>query len=312
MNIEMQGAYKNFDDAARDILELVNIYLQDKTLFLSRIWNHSLTIKRVLNNDLSCTLIEGSSFEMRDTLWTLTVSSDRESLIIEDLRVDKYKDEFKEFIEDNIISYLGVPVIMKNGELYGTLCAVSSKPTSYSDEVVEVLKKVARLFSYFLEMQKLAERDRLTGLYNRHFLFNFFEEHPDNEGFLMFLDLDGFKKVNDEFGHEVGDLLLREVAVKLKDCLEEYDGFCVRLGGDEFIANIIGISDNFVAESLANEVLANLSNWTGVFEGIDVTTSIGMVFYPEFGSEITQLLKNADSALYNAKAEGKNQFMFFS
>ena len=98
-----------------------------------------------------------------------------------------------------------------------------------------MFQRIARMFAYYLDLERLAYRDSLTGLYNRQFLHKYFSDHPSKSGAIFFLDLDGFKQVNDIHGHDVGDLVLKEAGNRLEEYMKQEKGFAVRLGGDEFI-----------------------------------------------------------------------------
>lgn len=128
---------------------------------------------------------------------------------------------------------------------------------------------------------------------------------------LLYLDLDNFKNINDSFGHDVGDKLLKEVANRLRTLLREAD-FASRLGGDEFCLIINDISDNLSAANVAQRCLEILSEPVSLAER-DITphASIGIAIYPENGSDANFLIKAADTAMYEAKNNGKDQYAFY-
>ena len=149
-------------------------------------------------------------------------------------------------------------------------------------------------------------------MYNRQFLYKYFEEVSTTGGALFFLDLDGFKKINDLYGHETGDLVLREVALRLDHFIQQHKGFAVRLGGDEFIVNLVDVSSKEEISKLADYVLSRLSAWDTQLEAFNLSVSIGIVLYPpNENNTLKLLLKNADNALYRAKANGKNNYQYF-
>jgi len=161
-----------------------------------------------------------------------------------------------------------------------------------------------------------AHHDSLTGLTNRQLFFESLDRSlawaRSNSQILalLFLDLDGFKQINDTLGHDIGDLLLKEVARRLTGCLRGSDTVA-RLGGDEFTVILPGIKNQSIAAKVAEKILATI---TQEFEldghTVRVTASIGISLYPLHAEEMDALVKNADSAMYRAKQLGKNQYQF--
>ncbi|GAB2180009.1 hypothetical protein DLREEDagrD3_02320 [Denitratisoma sp. agr-D3] len=162
----------------------------------------------------------------------------------------------------------------------------------------------------------IAHHDALTKLPNRLSLQGRLEQalaSARREGShlaVMFVDLDRFKIINDTLGHHVGDDLLVEVAQRLRESVRESD-IVARLGGDEFVIAVVGTA---VAEAalVATKVLNTLSQ-PYVMEGTELhsTPSIGISLFPEDGEDVETLMKNADTAMYHAKAMGRNNFQFF-
>lgn len=164
----------------------------------------------------------------------------------------------------------------------------------------------------------LAHHDTLTGLPNRAFLRNRLRRElargrrGDHIFALLFLDLDRFKPVNDAFGHHLGDELLRAVAERLRQVAQEND-IIARLGGDEFAIVQTGISQAEEAAALAEKVVASLSQpFHCGGQTLTVGASIGITLYPRDGTDAAELLRNADLAMYRAKAEGRNGWRFFA
>ena len=140
---------------------------------------------------------------------------------------------------------------------------------------------------------------------------------------LLFLDLDQFKRINDSFGHHVGDLLLKNVSGTLKKCIritdtgtgpvnDDSEALIARLGGDEFILLLSDINEPENAAIIARRVLNEIPT-THDLEGhsVSVTTSIGISIFPTDGEDAEVLMKHADSAMYHAKETGRNNYQFF-
>ncbi|MGP8177017.1 MAG: putative bifunctional diguanylate cyclase/phosphodiesterase [Steroidobacteraceae bacterium] len=167
-------------------------------------------------------------------------------------------------------------------------------------------------------VEYLAYHDGLTGLPNRS-MFNKLLSQSISEArrydrrlAVAFLDLDRFKQINDTLGHEAGDQLLQEVANRLKACVRESDAVD-RLGGDEFVVLLPELGDSKYAASVAQKILSVIARpFTLIGHEFRVTASIGISAYPQDGLDEQTLTKNADIAMYQAKAEGKNNFQFYS
>lgn len=219
------------------------------------------------------------------------------------------------FSEHEIGSYIGVPVIYQNGELFGTLCVVDSKPSSFTEKHSAHLQNLARFFSYVLTLENQAIVDTLTGLYNRRYLYqalsNYNKSQLDNKLTIMFIDLDGFKEVNDAFGHDYGDIVLKKVSKRLTEVIFD-GGFVARLGGDEFIMVFTHLSEERKIISKAQEILGVLSLWDENDQPINLSASIGIVIYPDDTENVEMAIKYADQSMYVAKHQGKNQFLFYS
>jgi diguanylate cyclase (GGDEF)-like protein len=162
-------------------------------------------------------------------------------------------------------------------------------------------------------MEDAAYQDRLTALPNRRFLEQYAEalaNRPGRETFaVMYMDLDGFKLVNDTLGHQAGDVVLRQVAVRLASCVRGED-LVARLGGDEFAAIIVPSANGIPTRM--NEITQRLIAAVGepiVIAGrvVRVGCSIGFAEWPDHGATLPEVLERADQALYAAKRSGKNR-----
>ncbi|MGA9047194.1 EAL domain-containing protein [Sulfuricurvum sp.] len=160
----------------------------------------------------------------------------------------------------------------------------------------------------------LAHHDELTGLPNHLSLNEFMEKQFSENSKLafMFLDLDGFKEINDSYGHGFGDKLLIHMTHLLQNIFPS-DSFIVRSGGDEFVIVVLCEGDECFIESTM-ERLSSMFNHPFSIEGRDVyiTASIGIAMYPGDGQTTEELLQCADTAMYNAKNSGKNTFSFYN
>lgn len=164
----------------------------------------------------------------------------------------------------------------------------------------------------------LAYHDALTGLPNRILVRERFDlartiaERQHSKVALIYLDLDNFKFVNDTLGHVVGDKLLQAVAMRLRDCLRESD-ILGRQGGDEFLVALCNVQEPDVVVNVLEKIQQQLSS-TFVIDGNELSTSlsIGVAIYPDDGDNYDVLLKNADTAMYQSKAAGRNTWHFYT
>jgi diguanylate cyclase (GGDEF)-like protein len=166
------------------------------------------------------------------------------------------------------------------------------------------------------ELTHLALHDTLTGLPNRVMLAERIGNamrQVDNQGgsfALMFMDLDGFKTVNDAFGHHLGDQLLHEVGLRLRSNLHHCDTLA-RIGGDEFVLLVEIEADSAVAAIAARQVQVIAEPFQIAGQIVQISASIGISLYPGHGHTQEELLMNADAAMYHAKGLGKNGFSIF-
>lgn len=172
------------------------------------------------------------------------------------------------------------------------------------------------------ELARLANYDALTGLANRlqfqQHLKNCTKEsdNTDSPFSLLFMDLDGFKLINDTLGHSIGDQLLNQVAQRLIDCLSDssyFDGFISRLGGDEFTVILHQINESASVEKMGQQLLKLLSR-PYLLNGneVSISASIGCAAYPENAADAESLVIHADIAMYRAKNNGKNSIAYFN
>jgi diguanylate cyclase (GGDEF)-like protein/PAS domain S-box-containing protein len=182
---------------------------------------------------------------------------------------------------------------------------------------VIVFHDVSESRAMALEMAHLAQHDFLTGLPNRLLLTERFshaiglaQRHGQQVG-LLFLDLDNFKHINDSLGHAVGDLLLQSIANRLVECVRTTDTVC-RQGGDEFVILLAEIGQPLDAVHVATSLRTAL-DIPHLIDGheLHISLSIGISIFPDDGSDVDTLMQNADTAMYHAKASGRNNYQFF-
>ena len=208
----------------------------------------------------------------------------------------------------------------KNGEIYPEWLSISTIRDGNGKIVnhVSLFTDITSQKESEKHIQFLAHYDPLTRLPNRRLFGDRLKQvlssanrHTDKAG-LLFIDLDRFKNVNDSLGHLAGDELLRTAADRLDNCIRESDTVA-RLGGDEFVVILNEIKEPEDAAHVSQKILDALSD---PFEldghKISISSSIGISIYPDDGADSDTLIKNADTAMYHAKASGRNNFQFFT
>lgn len=212
----------------------------------------------------------------------------------------------------------------KDGSLFPerlTISAVKNK-AGQIENYVATLSDITERKAVEDEIQRLAFYDPLTGLPNRRLLIDRLQRalsssaRSGSGGALLFIDLDHFKALNDNYGHDVGDLLLQAVTERLKACVRDGDTVA-RLGGDEFVIMLENLDPRgeeaaAQAESIGSKILATLNEPFQLGLHLHRTTaSIGAALFREKHDSVDELLKRADIAMYQAKASGRNAVRFF-
>lgn len=219
-------------------------------------------------------------------------------------------------------SYLCVP-LAAHGETQGFvfLCCDDAATLAMAEERMPIVQELIELASLSIaslnlraKLEGQSIRDGLTGLFNRHFMEIALErelhraQRQDTQVALLMIDVDHFKRLNDTFGHEAGDVVLREVTDCFRRTLREEDVIC-RYGGEEFVV-IMPDADEDTAARRAEMVREAVSNVRLHFRGEllgSVTISAGIAVYPESGQGAGDLIRLADGALYRAKRSGRNR-----
>lgn len=182
----------------------------------------------------------------------------------------------------------------------------------------EVDEQTHQLQQQHEELKRVANTDGLTGLLNRRAfesqvsLVMARAENSGNQAALLFIDLNDFKAVNDTYGHEAGDMLLRAVADRLKDVVRVTD-LVARLGGDEFIVWLNLLGDNSNVDTAVSRILTIIDTPI-MFEGIPISIklSVGVALFPEHSRKMDELMKKADEAMYKAKEDKNSKNLTFN
>ena len=242
---------------------------------------------------------------------------------IPDHQHDRYLEHYLETSESHVIgTLLEAEGQRKDGSQFPMSLSVSKTTHNGQATFISLIRDISQQRQDEEEIYRLAFYDPLTNLPNRRLLFDRLQQailtscRTDQHGALMFLDLDHFKQLNDSLGHDVGDILLQQVAARLQACIREGDSIA-RMGGDEFVMLIeaLSIYPNEAAaqaEAIAHKILAALAKPYILREHTYVITpSIGIVVFLHQLETLDELLKKADVAMYQAKTAGRNNARFF-
>jgi diguanylate cyclase (GGDEF)-like protein/PAS domain S-box-containing protein len=239
---------------------------------------------------------------------------------------------WREMAERHGIRALAIMPLTQDGKVTGALCLYAREWGFFDEELVLLLQKIAQNVSFALDnfvresqrrlaeehVRHLAHHDPLTGLPNRSLLTDRLAvaighaRRHGNRLALLFVDLDRFKLINDSLGHAVGDEVLKMVAQRLTASVRVSDTIG-RHGGDEFLVLLPEISHVEDAARVAEKILEAMTH-PCVVEHHELATgaSIGIAICPDNGEDLTQLLRNADAAMYWAKQSGRDRYQFYS
>lgn len=209
-------------------------------------------------------------------------------------------------------------LIHKNGKKIPVDITLAPLPQGERELYLSIIRDITQRKQVEERLQYLATHDPLTELPNRE-LFNdrlihslSLAKRNDRHVAVLFMDLDGFKSVNDQFGHEKGDQFLKVIANRLEGCIRESDTVA-RLGGDEFTFILENIDDEENVVTVVDKILTSISKpYTFEDHKIKISASIGISLHPHDGDDPQTLVKSADLAMYSAKQSGKSRYMFAS
>jgi diguanylate cyclase (GGDEF)-like protein/PAS domain S-box-containing protein len=227
-------------------------------------------------------------------------------------------------LRDAVAAGSEVSVLLRNYRKDGTLFwnAIRISPLRNDAGIVThfvgIQSDVTELKQYQAELEYRANYDGLTGLANKNLLTDrldhaiAFTDRSHRKFALLYLDLDRFKIINDSLGHASGDVLLRTIAMRLRECVRESDTVA-RLGGDEFAVILNELDNTGSIGAVSQKILTEIDQPVKI-DGREVFTSasIGVCVFPEDGETRDALLKNADTAMYRAKQHGRNQVCFYT
>ncbi|GLX65824.1 GGDEF domain-containing protein [Paenibacillus glycanilyticus] len=201
--------------------------------------------------------------------------------------------------------YHAVPISSNDCLIYGFIYLVDRDPITPSEDELLALGTMASLLGYTIDLEHATVTDSLTGLFNRRYLDELFQRSTDAPLGVMFIDLNDFKQINDNFGHEFGDLLLIEIANRLKQQIRQTDRI-VRYGGDEFIICFHNLSEEHGIRAVQDKINASFIDPFMVNgQPVSISASIGVSSNQGRYASLKQLITDADQAMYQMKQRRK-------
>lgn len=317
---------ENFDNKVNSLLESIGSFFNvDRAyLFTLDYINNTMTYSHEwCRSGIGPQVLTIHEMPIEDFPWWLGQLVKHNLVYIEDVSKMplEARVEQKQLYRQDIKSLISVPV-MAEGKMQAFIGIDSvrsiEKLTEEKKEMLYIMAKILAHgltnINYHKKIDYLAYHDQLTGLPNRSLLID-----RINQGILrairqesligiIFIDLDGFKRINDTLGHDQGDELLKQVSSRLLSVVRKNDSVC-RQGGDEFIIFIDGYKDEDNLDVIAGKII-DIFNKPFVLREQDyfITASMGISQYPVDGEDVQTLVKNADMAMYKAKSLGRNQY----
>ena len=245
----------------------------------------------------------------------LDVITKRQPIIVKDAKEDeRFKNNPLVHDEPFFRFYAGAPLVAPNGCAIGTLCVIDYIPRNMNLEQMEALEILSRQVITQLELDAQAIHDPLTGLFNRRYAdemlaseFQRMKRKNKSLGIIL-IDIDHFKRINDNYGHQVGDTVLKLFSGLLTDNIRNEDVIC-RIGGEEFLI-ILPETSLDVTRERAEKIRISINKMDLMHEDKilePITISAGVAVYSEHGITATELMQAADDALYKAKEDGRNR-----
>jgi diguanylate cyclase (GGDEF)-like protein len=319
------------DQLASEEMHLLNLALKSKQDQLSEAYRDS----KVLQQTLEMAGFGAFTYEPDTQVITLTARLSRMLGLSESI-LEISLASFEEAFRDGSAQRLKYS--LSNLNPAGEACEIDLRPSGHllqdhwltcrltvqphvglaHSQVLGVVVDTTRRHSAEQRALALTTFDQLTQLYNRQHFFDIAREVIANDVSkskpfaLLFLDLDGFKEVNDSMGHNAGDELLKVLAKRLRSSMPP-QGCLARFGGDEFLMLIRDVGDAESLRKFSDQILQQIAAPIMICEAeVYVSGSLGATFYPHDGETVEQLLQNADTAMYRAKAAGRNNCKIFS
>ncbi|WP_171056528.1 sensor domain-containing diguanylate cyclase [Paenibacillus sinopodophylli] len=299
----MSSSIRSLEDAADHIIDTLKHFLCVDTLFITTIDGQRSRIIRAFNRHEPP--IQGSPQLLLS--YSNLVITHRESFLYIPNILDDHRTALLTSTQQlGALSFIGVPISSDDKQVIGTICALHADPIQLDEKQSAFLESLASFFGYILALENASVTDSLTGLYNRRYLSHLYDKQSDKLFSVMFIDIDDFKEVNDSYGHDFGDILLLQIAARLKHSVRKSD-ILVRYGGDEFVICFEHLVDNQDIEIVAGKIKDSINDPFSINgRNIRISASIGISSSPGTGQNLKNMISDADQAMYGIKQHEKN------
>jgi diguanylate cyclase (GGDEF)-like protein len=295
----MSSAISSLEDAADHILGTLKHFLQLDTLVVVASNRTESNILKAFKRH-NCSIHDSTKLALLQSYCSLVLTHNEPILTIPNTHEDPRTAILPITQQIEACSFIGIAVKTSDHEPVGVICALDPKPLHLNEQQLALLHSMAAFFSYISDLENASVTDSLTGLYNRRYLSHMYRSPEDKQFSVMFIDIDDFKEVNDSLGHDIGDLLLFQIAERLKQSVRKSD-ILIRYGGDEFVICFQHLVDQDI-EIVKNKIKDSIEQpFTINGHTINISASIGISYSRGSGNSLKELISNADHAMYDVK-----------
>lgn len=301
----MSSHTRSLEDAADHIINTLKHFLRVDTLFITACDGQGSRIIRAFHRHETW-MQSNMPVSLLHSYSNLVATHTEPSLHITNLLDDLRTASLTITKQLGARSLIGVPIKSDDKQVVGTICALHAEPIHLDESQLAFVESLASFFGYVVELENASVTDSLTGLYNRRYLSHLYFNGSDKQFSVMFIDIDDFKEVNDSFGHDFGDLLLLQIAARLKQNVRKSD-VLVRYGGDEFVICFQHLVDNQDIDFVAGKIKDSFNEpFTIDGHTIRISASIGISSTHGTSNSLKNLISDADQAMYGIKQNEKN------
>ncbi len=302
----MRSTTRSIEEAADHIIDTLKHFLEVDILLVSTIDGMESSMIRAFNRLDKDWMQNSTCLPLLHSYCSLVLKQAAPILSIPNILEDQRTASLPVTKQLGAVSFIGIAVKTADHLPLGAICAFNSGPIHLDERQHGFLASMAAFLGYLLDLENASVTDSLTGLFNRRYLSHLYQNGSDKQFSVMFIDIDDFKEVNDSFGHDFGDLLLLQIAARLKQSVRKTD-ILVRYGGDEFVICFQHLVDNHDIDFVAGKIKDSITEPFFIHgRTIRVSASIGISSTHGAGVRLQELISDADQAMYGIKQTEKN------